>query len=44
MPMHKELHPRDDVDRLYVSSKEGEKGLTSVMANENKKIPGWATI
>ena len=25
--MHKVLHPRDDVDRLYVSRKEGERGL-----------------
>ena len=27
--MHKSLHPRDDVDRLYVSRREGERGLTS---------------
>ena len=27
MTMHKALHPRDDVDRLYVSRKEGGKGL-----------------
>ena len=25
--MHKALHPRDDVNRLYVSRKEGERGL-----------------
>ena len=25
MTMHKALHPRGDVDRLYVSRKEGEK-------------------
>ena len=25
--MNKALHPRDDVDRLYVSRKEGGKGL-----------------
>ena len=25
MTVHKVLHPRDDVDRLYVSRKEGEK-------------------
>ena len=30
MTMHKALHPRDDVDRLYVSSKEGKRGLTSI--------------
>ena len=28
--MHKSLHPRDDVDRLYVSKKEGGRGLTSI--------------
>ena len=27
MTMHKALHPRDDVDRLYVSRKEGGGGL-----------------
>ena len=30
MTMHKALHPRDDVDRLYVSRKEGERGLASI--------------
>ena len=30
MTMHKALHPRDHVDRLYVSRKEGEKGLASI--------------
>ena len=29
MSMHKALHPRDDVDRLYVSRKEGGRGLAS---------------
>ena len=28
--MHKTLHPRDDVDRLYVSRKEGGRGLGSI--------------
>ena len=28
--MHKTLQPRDDVDRLYVSRKEGGRGLTSI--------------
>ena len=27
MTMHKALHPRDDVDRIYVSRKEGEEDL-----------------
>ena len=30
MTMHKELHPRDNVDRLYVSKKEGGRGLSSI--------------
>ena len=30
MTMHKVLHPRDDVDILYVSRKEGGRGLTSI--------------
>ena len=29
MTMHKALHPRDDVDRLYVSRKEWGRGLAS---------------
>ena len=28
--MHRALHPRDDVDRHYVSWKEGGKGLASI--------------
>ena len=28
--MHKALHPRDDVDRLYVSRKEGGRELASI--------------
>ena len=30
MTMHKALHPREDVDRLYVSRKEGGRGLASI--------------
>ena len=30
MTKHKALHPRDDVDRLYVSRKEGGRGLANV--------------
>ena len=30
MTMHKVLHPRVDVDRLYVSRKEGGRGLVSI--------------
>ena len=28
--MHKALHPRDNVDRVYVSRREGERGLASI--------------
>ena len=30
MTMHKALHPRDGVDRLYVSRKRGGRGLSSI--------------
>ena len=30
MTMHKALHPKDDVDRLYVSRKDGGRGLSSI--------------
>ena len=30
MTMHKALHPKDDVDRLYVSRKEGGRGLANI--------------
>ena len=30
MTMNKALHPRDDIDRLYVPRKEGERGLASI--------------
>ena len=30
MNMHKALHPRDNVDRLYISRKEGGRGLASI--------------
>ena len=30
MTMHKALHPRDDVDKLYVSRKEGGRGLARI--------------
>ena len=38
MTMHKALHPRDDVDRLYVSRKEGWRGLISVQNNIDASI------
>ena len=30
MTMHKALHPRNDVETLYVSRKEGGRGLASI--------------
>ena len=30
MTMNQALHPRDDVDRLYISRKEGGRGLASI--------------
>ena len=43
MTMNKELHPRSDVDRLYVSRMEGGRGLIGckmcVKAEENSL--GW---
>ena len=30
MTMHKALHSRDDIDRLYVSRKEGGRGFASI--------------
>ena len=38
MTMHKALHPRDDVDRLYVPRKEGGRGLTSIVDNIDASI------
>ena len=36
--MHYVLHPRDDVDRLYVSRKEGGRGLDSTEDSVDKSI------
>ena len=38
MTMHKALHPRDNVDRLYVSRKEGGRGLASIEKNIDVSI------
>ena len=37
------LHPRDDVDRLYVSRKEGGIGLTSIEGSIEKLGEGVIT-
>ena len=43
LTMHKKLHPKSDVDRLYVSLKEGGRGLVScestIKSEENNL--GW---
>ena len=38
MTIRKALHPRDDVDRLYVSRKEGGRGLASIEDNVDASI------
>ena len=38
MTMHKALHPRDDVDRLYVSRKKGGRRLASTKNSANTSI------
>ena len=38
MTMHKALHPRDDVERLYVSRKEGGRGLASIDGSVHASI------
>ena len=36
--MHKALHPRDDVDRLHVSRREGGRGFASIEDSEDISI------
>ena len=36
--MHKALHTRDGVDRLYVSRKEGGRGFTSIQDSVDASI------
>ena len=38
MTMHMALNPRDDVERLYVSRKEGRRGLASIEDNVDASI------
>ena len=40
MTMHKALYPRDVVDRIYVSRKEGKRKLASVEDCIDKSIQG----
>ena len=39
MTMHKALHPRDDVDKLYVFRKEGGRELASIEDSVDASIP-----
>ena len=36
--MHKALHPRDDIDELYVLRKEGGRGLASIKDIDHASI------
>ena len=36
--MHKALHPRDNIDRLYVPRKEGGRGLASIKESIDTSI------
>ena len=38
MIMYKSLHPRNDVDRLYMSRKEGGRGLASIEDSDDASI------
>ena len=38
--MHKALHPRDDIDKLYVSRKEEERGFASIENRVDASIRG----
>ena len=38
MTMHKAFYPRDDVDRLYMSRKDGGSGLASIEDNVDASI------
>ena len=38
MTMHKTLHPREDVDQLYVSRKEGGRGIACIEGSADISI------
>ena len=38
MTTHNVLHPRDNVDRLYMPRKEGARGLTSIEDNVDASV------
>ena len=37
MTIHKALHPRDDIDRLYVSRREEGRGFATIKDIEDKR-------
>ena len=41
MTMHKALHPRNNIDRLYVSRKEGGTGPVSIVDSVDALIRGF---
>ena len=40
MTIHKTVHPRDDIDILYASRKEGGRGFPSIKDSVNRSIQG----
>ena len=40
MTMHKALHPRNVIDKLYASRKEGGRGLASIEDSMDASIQG----
>ena len=38
MTMHKALHPRDDIDRLHVSRREGGRRLAGIEDSKDSSI------
>ena len=40
MTVHKALHPRDDVDRLYTARKKGGRGLAGIEDSVDEKYEG----
>ena len=41
MAMHKVLHPRDDIDRLYVPGTKGGRGLTSIEDSSIQRLDDY---
>ena len=43
MTMYKALHPRDDIDRLYVSKKEGRRGKNMEHESDGYRTCNWGS-